>query len=117
MAALSSLRICYPDSFPHGRLLRAASQMQEHNLYDDYDYDEYSTDELNFGEDPAMDYLLEDALLEGLHLDEYSIDEPDIMLDVPYVPTDEKIVDALLHEQGNQSYCAFGLGNGDNSQR
>lgn len=93
---LSSLRICYPDSFPHGRLLRAASQMQEHNLYDDYDYDEYSMDELNFSEDPAMDYLLEDALLEGLHLDEYSIDEPDIMLDVPYVPTDEKIVDALL---------------------
>ena len=47
-------------------------------------------------EDPAMDYLLEDALLEGLHLDEYSIDEPDIMLDVPYVPTDEKLLMPLL---------------------
>ena len=65
-------------------------------MYDDYDYDEYSMDELNFGDDPSMDYLLEDALLEGLQLDEYSIDEPDIMLDVPYVPTDEKIVNALL---------------------
>ena len=31
--------------FHMAALLRAASQMQEHNLYDDYDYDEYSMDE------------------------------------------------------------------------
>lgn len=83
-------------------------------MYDDYDYDEYSMDELNFGEDPSMDYLLEDALLEGLHLDEYSIDEPDIMLDVPYVPTDEKIVDALLDLAGVTSRdILYDLGCGD----
>lgn len=71
--------------------------VQEPALYDDdHEFDELSFQELVFSDDPDMEYLLEDAMLEGLELDEFSIDEPDLMLDVPYVPTDEKIVDALL---------------------
>ncbi len=69
-------------------------------MYDDLDFNEFSMHELDFDEDSDLDYLLEDAMLEGLELDEYSIDEPEIMLDVPYVPTDEKIVDAMLDLAG-----------------
>ena len=83
-------------------------------MYDDLDFDEFSMHELDFDEDNDMDYLLEDALLEGLHLDEYSIDEPDIMLDVPYVPTDEKIVDAMLDlAEVGSSDILYDLGCGD----
>ena len=83
-------------------------------MYDDHDFDEYSMHELDFSEDPNRDYLLDDAMLEGLSLDEYSIDEPEIMLDVPYVPTDEKIVDALLDPaQVTSKDILYDLGCGD----
>lgn len=67
-------------------------------LYKDlaFDHDDELIDELR-----DLDYeqggdSLFDSDYRDLNFDDYSMDEPDIILDVPYVPTDEKIVHAML---------------------
>lgn len=47
----------------------------------DYEYDNYSMSDPDFRD---------------LAFDDYGIEEPDVYLDVPYVPTDEKVVQAML---------------------
>lgn len=61
-----------------------------------FDHDDELIDELR-----DLDYeqggdSLFDSDYRDLNFDDYSMDEPDIILDVPYVPTDEKIVHAML---------------------
>lgn len=86
-------------------------------MYNDPDFDEFSLYDLQHEDDPMM--LLDDAMLEGLMLDGldydgYGMEPPELMLDVPYVPSDEKIVDALLDLAGVTSRdLLYDLGCGD----
>lgn len=58
---------------------------------DDYPVD----DDNNFNYDHD-DYALSDPDFRDLEFDDYSIKEPEAFLDVPYVPSDVKIVQAML---------------------
>ena len=67
-------------------------------LYEDlaFDHDDELIDELrDLGYD-FDDESLSDADFRDLNFDGDGFDEPDVILDVPYVPTDEKIVHAML---------------------
>lgn len=68
--------------------------------------------ELTFGYD---DYALSDPDFSDLEFDDYSdIDPPDLILDVPYVPTDERVVQMILDFAGVTSKdTLFDLGCGD----
>ena len=67
-------------------------------LYKDlaFDHDDYTLDELRDMDYEYDDYSLSDPDFRDLAFDDYSIDEPEVFLDVPYVPTDEKVVQAML---------------------
>lgn len=67
-------------------------------LYKDlaFDHDDELIDELRDLDYEQGDDSLFDSDYRDLNFDDYSMDEPDIILDVPYVPTDEKIVHAML---------------------
>ena len=67
-------------------------------LYKDlaFDHDDELIDELRDLDYAQGDDSLFDSDYRDLNFDDYSMDEPDIILDVPYVPTDEKIVHAML---------------------
>lgn len=67
-------------------------------LYKDlaFDHDDELIDELRDLNYEQGDDSLFDSDYRDLNFDDYSMDEPDIILDVPYVPTDEKIVHAML---------------------
>lgn len=69
-------------------------------MYDDYDefdeFDEFSLENLDLDEHLAAELLLDDSMLRDLRLVEFGDEEPEIFLDVPFVPTDEKIVQAML---------------------
>lgn len=71
-----------------------------HSLYKDlkFDEDDYLIGELEFDNQgyDFDDYALSDPDFRDLDFDDYSLDEPDTFLDVPYVPTDEKVVQAML---------------------
>jgi len=62
----------------------------------DFDYNDYSVDgisELGFDHE---EHFLSDPDFSELNFNDYSIDEPELILDVPYVPTSEDIVHAML---------------------
>ncbi|WBE24283.1 class I SAM-dependent methyltransferase [Denitrificimonas caeni] len=61
-----------------------------------FDHDDELIDELRDLDYEQGDDSLFDSDYRDLNFDDYSMDEPDIILDVPYVPTDEKIVHAML---------------------
>ncbi|NLJ12216.1 MAG: class I SAM-dependent methyltransferase [Gammaproteobacteria bacterium] len=61
-----------------------------------FDHDDELIDELRDLDYAQGDDSLFDSDYRDLNFDDYSMDEPDIILDVPYVPTDEKIVHAML---------------------
>ncbi len=61
-----------------------------------FDHDDELIDELRDLNYEQGDDSLFDSDYRDLNFDDYSMDEPDIILDVPYVPTDEKIVHAML---------------------
>lgn len=86
-------------------------------MYDDPDFDEFSLYDLQHEDDPVLlldDAMLEGLALEGLDLDGYGMEPPELMLDVPYVPSDEKVVDALLDLAGVTSRdLLYDLGCGD----
>lgn len=67
-------------------------------LYKDlaFDHDDYTLDELRDMDYEYDDYSLSDPDFRDLAFDDYSIEEPEVFLDVPYVPTDEKVVQAML---------------------
>ncbi len=58
--------------------------------------DDELIDELRDLDYELGDYSLSDPDFRDLNFDDGSLEEPDIILDVPYVPTDEKIVQAML---------------------
>lgn len=60
------------------------------------DDDDELIDELRDLDYNSDDYSLSDPDLRDLYFGDDFSDEPDIILDVPYVPTDEKIVQAML---------------------
>lgn len=62
----------------------------------EFDHDDELIDELRDLDYDLDDYSFTDSDYRDLNFDEYSIDGADIILDVPYVPTDEKIVNAML---------------------
>lgn len=62
----------------------------------EFDHDDELIDELRDLDYDLDDYSFSDSDYRDLNFDEYSIDGADIILDVPYVPTDEKIVNAML---------------------
>ncbi|HHX34290.1 MAG TPA: class I SAM-dependent methyltransferase [Gammaproteobacteria bacterium] len=66
-------------------------------MYEDlaFDNDELIDELRDLDYDQGDDSLF-DSDYRDLNFDDYSMDEPDIILDVPYVPTDEKIVHAML---------------------
>ena len=77
---------------------------------DDYSID----DEENFNYD-LDDYALSDPDFRDLELEDFSIDEPKEFLDVPYVPSDEKIVQAMLdlgEVTGKDKLYDLGCGDG-----
>jgi len=61
-----------------------------------FNNDDYLLDEQSDSDYDLDDYSLSDPNFSDLNFDDLSIDEPDIILDVPYVPTDEKVVHAML---------------------
>ena len=61
-----------------------------------FDHDDELIDELRDLDYEQGDDSLFDSDYRDLNFDDYSMDEPDIILDVPYEPTDEKIVHAML---------------------
>ncbi|GLR63833.1 class I SAM-dependent methyltransferase [Marinospirillum insulare] len=67
-------------------------------MYRDLAFDPYddSLDESELGDYDFDDYSLSDPDFRDLDFDDYSLDEPDVFLDVPFVPTDEKVVQAML---------------------
>ncbi len=62
----------------------------------EFDHDDELIDELRDLDYDLDDNSFTDSDYRDLNFDEYSIDGADIILDVPYVPTDEKIVNAML---------------------
>ena len=67
-------------------------------LYKDlaFDHDDYTVDELRDMDYEYDDYSMSDPDFRDLAFDDYGIEEPEVFLDVPYVPTDEKVVQAML---------------------
>lgn len=61
-----------------------------------FDHDDYMIDELRDMDYEFDDYSLSDPDFRDLAFDEYGIEAPEVYLDVPYVPTDEKVVQAML---------------------
>lgn len=68
------------------------------DLYKDlaFDHDDYTVDELRDMDYEYDDYSMSDPDFRDLAFDDYGIEEPEVFLDVPYVPTDEKVVQAML---------------------
>ncbi len=67
-------------------------------LYKDlaFDHDDYTVDELRDMDYDYDNYSMSDPDFRDLAFDDYGIEEPEVFLDVPYVPTDEKVVQAML---------------------
>lgn len=78
---------------------------------DDYSIGEPEPGDLNYDLD---DYFLSDPDFRDLNFDDYSIDDPEFFLDVPFVPTDEKVVKAILDlAEVNSKDILYDLGCGD----
>lgn len=86
------------------------------NLYNhsDFNLDDEMIDELRDLGYELNDYSLSDTDFSDLDFEGYASDDSDIILDVPYIPSDEKIVQALLEfaEVNNQDIL-YDLGCGD----
>lgn len=85
-------------------------------LYKDltFDHDDYTIDQLRDMDYELDDYSLSDPDFRDLAFDDYSIEEPDVFLDVPFVPTDEKVVQAMLDlAEVNSKDLLYDLGCGD----
>ena len=85
-------------------------------MYDEleFNHDDELIDELrNLGYDLG-DHSLSESDFRDLDFDEYDSDGADIILDVPYVPSDEKIVSAMLDfAQVTSQDILYDLGSGD----
>ncbi len=89
-----------------------------HSLYRDlaFDTDNYLIDEQELGDSNygLDDYTLSDPDFRDLDFDDYSLEEPETFLDVPFVPTDEKVVQAMLDlAEVNNKDLLYDLGCGD----
>ncbi|WP_198341767.1 class I SAM-dependent methyltransferase [Oceanisphaera avium] len=80
----------------------------------DFNLDDEMIDELRDLGYELNDYSLSDADFSDLDFEGYASEDSDIILDVPYIPSDEKIVQALLDfaEINNQD-TLYDLGCGD----
>lgn len=80
----------------------------------EFDHDDELIDELRDLDYDLDDYSFSDSDYRDLNFDEDSIEGADIILDVPYVPTDEKIVSAMLDLGGVTGQdVLYDLGCGD----
>ncbi len=90
--------------------------LQVPTLYDEleFNHDDELIDELrDLGYDLG-DHSLSESDFRDLDFDEYDSDGADIILDVPYVPSDEKIVSAMLDfAQVTSQDILYDLGSGD----
>lgn len=79
-----------------------------------FNHDDELIDELRDLDYNLDDYSLSDQDFRDLNFDDYSIDGADIILDVPFIPTDEKILNAMLDlaEVSSQDVL-YDLGCGD----
>lgn len=67
--------------------------------YEDFDYENDDYAELDFSEGyyDFNDSMLSDPDFSDLDMDDFSaVEPPELILDVPYVPTDEKVVQIML---------------------
>lgn len=79
----------------------------------DFDSDDFSR-LAELEEDLESDFWLSDPDLSDLDFSDHDSDAPEILLDVPYVPTDNKIVRAILDlAEVKRSDCLYDLGCGD----
>ena len=79
-----------------------------------FNHDDELIDELRDLDYNLDDYSLSDQDFRDLDFDDYSMDGADIILDVPFIPTDEKILNAMLDlaEVSSQDVL-YDLGCGD----
>ena len=90
--------------------------LQVPTLYDEleFNYDDELIDELRDLGYNLGDHSLSETDFRDLSFDEYDADGADIILDVPYVPSDEKIVNAMLDlAQVTSQDILYDLGCGD----
>lgn len=90
--------------------------LQVPTLYDEleFQYDDELIDELRDLGYNLGDHSLSETDFRDLDFDEYDADGADIILDVPYVPSDEKIVNAMLDlAQVTSQDILYDLGCGD----
>ena len=80
----------------------------------EFNLDDEMIDELRDLGYELNDYSLSDADFRDLDFEGYSADDSDIILDVPYVPSDEKIVHSMLEfAQVSSEDTLYDLGCGD----
>lgn len=87
-----------------------------HSLYKDltFDHDDYTIDQLRDLDYELDEYSMSDPDFRDLVFDDYAIEEPEVFLDVPFVPTDEKVVQAMLDlAEVNSKDLLYDLGCGD----
>lgn len=85
--------------------------------YEDFDYENDDYAELDFSEGyyGFNDSMLSDPDFSDLDMDEFSaVEPPELILDVPYVPSDEKVVQIMLDlAEVNEKDYLIDLGCGD----
>ncbi|MGO4998163.1 class I SAM-dependent methyltransferase [Oceanisphaera sp. W20_SRM_FM3] len=82
--------------------------------HSEFNLDDEMIDELRDLGYELNDYSLSDADFRDLDFDGYSSEDSDMMLDVPYVPSDEKIVQSLLDlAEVSREDILYDLGCGD----
>lgn len=80
----------------------------------EFDHDDEHFDELRDLDYEMDDYSLSNTDYQDLDFDEDAANHPELSLDVPYIPTDEKIVHAMLElAEINATDLLFDLGCGD----
>lgn len=79
-----------------------------------FDHDDYTIDQLRDLDYELDEYSMSDPDFRDLVFDDYAIEEPEVFLDVPFVPTDEKVVQAMLDlAEVNSKDLLYDLGCGD----
>ncbi len=79
----------------------------------DFDPDDFSLAK-EMQEELEQDYWLSDPDFADLDFSDYDSEPPEILLDVPYVPTDSKVVQAMLDlAEVKRNDCLYDLGCGD----